>query len=249
MPVQYKKRKTSIIVIAVIASAILYFAGVFSGLYANKLIREETQEGITTLKKETKQDLEDLQSYIDFLDGSLKNMQLEQTFMETLTQEQMCNFSEVSLKELFKQLGYYWEKLPFRIEEYERYNEPSEEYKILKQQYAHLSIRTWIIARNQYEKCGRKMLHGLYFYSADCEECIKQGEELDELSKRARAAGIDMVVFPIDFYMKENIVANLKDYYKINSTPALILNDEVFQGRLFTAQELFPSQLVENEKK
>lgn len=241
MIIQNQSKKKYIILFAVIASIILYLAGVFSGLYANKLVREATEEDISKLKQETLQDLESLQNYIAFLDSNLKSMQLEQTFSETLTKEEMCTFSIISLNELFKQLGYYWDRLPFRIEEYEKYNELSDEYNLLKQQYAHLSIRTWILARNQYEKCGMDLIHGLYFYSADCEECIHQGEQLDKLNEKAKALNKEIVMFPIDFYLDDPIVTNLKKYYGINSTPAIIVNDKVFQGRLFSSDELLPA--------
>jgi len=188
MTEQSPKRR-HIIIFAVAISIILYLAGVFSGLYANKLIKESTQRDIFNLKTETSKDLELLQNYIDFLDSNLKDMQLEQTFVETLSNEEMCSFSAISLNELFGQLSYYWSKLPYRIEEYEKYNQLSEEYKTLKKQYAHVSIRTWILARSQYEKCNINLVHGLYFYSADCEECINQGEQLDILGKNINHQG------------------------------------------------------------
>lgn len=235
---QILKRKY-IVFFAIITSMILYLAGVFSGLYANKLVKESTQKDIFDLKTETSKDLELLQNYINFLDSSLKDMQLEQTFIETLNDEQRCIFSSISLNDLFSQLSYYWSKLPYRIEEYEKYNELSEEYKTLKKQYAHVSIRTWMLARSQYEKCNINLIHGLYFYSADCEECVKQGEQLDALGKNVRQQGTEIIMFPIDFYLKEPIVENLKKYYDIKSTPAIVINDKVLQGRLFTASELF----------
>ena len=242
---EQRPKRMHIILFAVIASIILYFSGVFSGLYANKLVKESTKQDIDLLKEETQQDLDVLQTYIDFLDSNLKSMQLEQTFSETLTEEEMCDFSVISLNELFKQLSYYWDRLPFRIEEYEQYNVPSEEYNLLKQQYAHVSIRTWILARNQYEKCDTNLVHGLYFYSSDCDECIKQGEQLDKFNEKVRKSGMEVVMFPIDFYLEEPIVANLKTYYGIEKTPAVIVNDKVFQGRLFKAYELLPKEVTE----
>jgi hypothetical protein len=233
-------KRTGIILFAVIVSIILYLAGVYSGLYANKLIRKETEEGIRSLREETEQDLEALQSYVSFLGTNLKNMQLEQTFIQTLDHEQMCNFSIISFNELINQLRFYWARLPFRIEEYERNNPLSEEYLLLKQQYAHLSIKTWILAKNQYDKCNMDIVHGLYFYSANCENCVEQGEQLDELNKRVRATGRDMIMFPIDFDSNETIIKNLKKYYNINSTPAIMINDNVLQGRVFTTEELTP---------
>ena len=91
--------------------------------------------------------------------------------------------------------------------------------------------------------------HGLYFYSADCKECIEQGEQLDKLNNKVELSGKEMVMFPIDFNMDEPIVSNLKKYYRIDSTPAVIINDQVFQGRLFTAGELFSAQNTTGARK
>jgi len=242
---QEQKKRNYIILFAITASIVLYLSGVLSGLYANKIVEKSTARDISSLKLETSKDLDILQRYVNFLDTNLKNMQLEQTFTESLTEEEMCSFSIISINELFNQLSYYWDRLPYRIEEYERYNEPVEEYNLLKQQYAHLSIRTWIMARSQHEKCNIDLVHGLYFYSADCEECIKQGEQLDKLNSMITEAGREIVMFPIDFYLEQPIVNNLKEYYGINFTPAIIINDKVFQGRLFKADELLPKDISE----
>jgi hypothetical protein len=234
--------KKTIILVAVVVSVILYLAGVYSGLHANKILKKETEEDIRSLKQETAEDLEAMENYVDFLDSNLKNMQLEQTFIETLSHEEMCDYLVISFNELISQLRFYWERLPFRIEEYERSNQLSEEYLLLKQQYTHVSIRTWILAKNQYEKCNMDIVHGLYFYSSDCETCVEQGEQLDEVNRKVRAIGKDMILFPIDFDSDEPMIKNLKEYYKIKSTPAVMINDKVFQGRVYKADELVPSK-------
>jgi len=233
------KRKI-VITLTIILSISLYLAGVFSGLYANKLISKETKEDIRVLKEETTQDLENLGGYIDILDTSLKNMQLEQTFLDSLEKEEMCIFSKISLRELFNQISLYWDRLPFRLEEYERDTELSEEYLLLRKQYTHISIRAWIIAKSQHDKCSKDIVHGLYFYSKDCKDCVNQGMQLDELSRTIRDSGKDFVMFPIEFNSEETIVKNLKKHYGINFTPAIMINDNVFQGRLYDAKELLP---------
>lgn len=238
------KKRTGIITLAIFVSIILYLAGVFSGIYSNRLSKAETQKDISSFKEETKQDIGDLREYIVFLDSNLKSMQLEQIFIETLSQDEMCSFLGISLEELVKQLNFYWSRLPFRLEEYERNNKPSEEYLLLKEQYTHLSIRTWLLAKKQYDKCRMNIVHGLYFYSADCEECVKQGEQIDKLSKMVSNAGSSMIMFPVDINSEESIIQNLKRYYGIHSTPAIIINDKVFQGRLFKASELVPLNLT-----
>ena len=231
------KRKT-IIVTAVIISVVLYMAGVLSGIFANKIVKEETKQDISALKKETRQDLDSLQTYVEFLDTNLKNMQLEQTFTETLNHDEMCKFSSISMNELVNQLGFYWSKLPFRLEEYEKNNKVTDEYLLLKDQYSHLSIRTWMLAKSQYERCSVNVVHGLFFYSANCDMCVDQGRQIDSLNKKISSGGSSLIMFPVDFNSKQMIVRSLKGYYSINSTPAIIINDKVFQGRLFTSEEL-----------
>lgn len=235
-----QKTRTVIITLAIIASIVLYLAGVLSGLFANTLVKKETEQNINILKQETEQYLKELENYIQFLDKNLKSMQLEETFSKTLTQKQKCEFFQISLNELVSQLGFYWDRLPFRIEEYEKNNIPSEEYILLKEQYTHLSIRIWILAKSQFEQCNTNIVHGLHFYSADCQECVKQGEEIDKLHSMVVAQGKDIIMFPIDFNSQDLIIKNLKNFYSINSTPALIINEKIHQGRLFTAEELLP---------
>jgi len=48
-----QRKKTYIILFAILASVILYLAGVFSGLYANKILKESTDKDIYNLKEKT----------------------------------------------------------------------------------------------------------------------------------------------------------------------------------------------------
>ena len=66
-------------------------------------------------------------------------------------------------------------------------------------------------------------------------------QKLDELNKKIREKGQDIVMLPIDINLNETIITNLKKYYGINSTPAIIVNDKVFQGRVFNSEELLPT--------
>lgn len=246
---EQKKRK-EVIIFAIIAAFVLYFSGVFSGLYAKDAmlqetesglsrLKQETQQDISELKVETKQDLVALSSYIGFLDANLKSMQLEATFADTLNESEKCEYSRITLDELVKKLGYYWGRLPFRLEEYEQSNEPTEEYLQLKDEYTYLSIRIWILAKRQSEECSTDIVHGLHFYSRECADCTRQGEQIDKLNRLVSESGRDLIMFPMDFDSEDPLITNLKRFYGINSTPAVIINDQVFQGRLFTAEELF----------
>ncbi len=244
-----QRRRKGVIAFAIFAAFILYVSGVFSGLYAKDVILEETASDISKLKQETQKDLSDfkvettqdlvtLSSYINFLETNLNSMQLEGTFAETLNDSQQCEYSRIALDELVKQLGYYWGKLPFRLEEYERENQPTPEYQKLKDEYTHLSIRVWILAKTQSEKCNSNIVSGLHFYSRQCEKCVDQGEQIDRLKRMVEESGKELLLFPIDFNSDEQIITNIKRFYSINETPALVINDKVFQGRLFEAEEL-----------
>lgn len=232
------QRRAFIVGAAVVISLALYLAGVWSGLYANRLLKRETNENILSLRAETKETMQFLENYVRVLDANLKNMQLEQVFTETLTHDDMCRFSAIIMDDLVQELGVYWSILPPRLEEYERNNILSEEYQTLKDQYTLLSIRAWILARDKYEKCHTDLVPGLYFYSADCPACIQQGMELDKLKKVFADGGKDFIVFTIDSALTSPLVNHLKDYYNINSTPAVVIDDVVYQGRLFTEREL-----------
>ncbi|MFH1174209.1 MAG: hypothetical protein V1725_03695 [archaeon] len=221
------KRKTGIIIAVIIMSILLYLAGVMSGLFANKL-----------LEQRTKQDLQSLRSYVDVLDANVKNMQLEQVFAETLSREEYCKFSAVSTNYLVGQLREYWLKLPFRIEEYEQTNKLSDTYLQLKKEYTQVSIRTWIVVRNKYSQCNAGLLPVLYLYNANCTSCTEQGKELDDIQRRALAEKKDILVLTVDSDADEIIIKTLKQYYGITSTPAIIIGNRVFQGRVFTADQL-----------
>ncbi|MEM4259616.1 MAG: hypothetical protein QXG00_00110 [Candidatus Woesearchaeota archaeon] len=234
---EYSNRRISIIIVAIIVSIILYLAGVFSGLYANNI-----------LKKETEKEINMLQNYVNFLDINLKNMQLEEGFMATLGEEQMCNYSIIAFNNIFDQISYYWDKLPYRLEEYEKNRTLSPDYLMLKKQYTDLSIRMWLLAKSRYTKCNASLVQGIYFYSSDCNNCIEQGEQLDELRRLVLKSNSDIIIIPIDYKINEPIINNIKSYYRIYSTPAIVINDKVLQGRVYTANELFENSLKNRQK-
>jgi len=243
------KNNKLIITVVIISSIFLYLAGVFSGLQASRIIEQKTEQDIETLKEETKQDIRFLQEdteeqveylneYIEFLETNLRSLQYEQAFAQTLEDKEQCRFSQITMGHLFSELARYWNILPYRIEQYEKENTLTDEYMVLKSQYTQLSVRTWMLAKSMHKQCDVDVVYGLHFYSTDCEDCVQQGEELDKLTSMVTDNGREFVLFPIDISSDESIVKVIKEYYRINSTPAVLLNDRVFQGRLYSAGEL-----------
>ena len=47
-----------------------------------------------------------------------------------------------------------------------------------------------------------------------------------------------VIVFTLDFNYPESALDLVKEYYQIKEVPAIIVNDKVLQGKLFTANEI-----------
>src|SRR3989338_3174966 len=201
-----------IIAVAILAAVMLYLAGVFSGLYANKIIREETQANLTSLRE-----------YVGILEETVKTQQLEQDFADTLDTRNRCQFSELSMNNLFSQLRNYWQKLPFRLEDYEKTNTVSNDLKL---QYTTASLQTWIIAKGVYGKCNTTLIPVLYFYSKNCSECIEQGKQLDEVQRNVANETAKAIVFTVDLEAPDPVILRLKNHYNITRTPAIIINED-----------------------
>jgi hypothetical protein len=217
--------RNAIITAAIVVSLIIYFAGLFSGLYANKVIKQNVQQDISLLK-----------NYTDTSTVELKNMLLLQFYSDKLSD---CKFSEMYVSHLHEQLYPYWEILPKRLEEYEKYNKITDEYVGLKREYFRLSLRIWLTAMNNYRKCNTtSFIPVLYFYSKDCETCIEQGKVLDKFNKEGIYAKKNIFVFPIDGYFEDDTIYLLEQYYNITKFPAVIVNDKVLQGGIIQAEDI-----------
>jgi thiol-disulfide isomerase/thioredoxin len=201
-------------------------------------LKNETQQDLQFIKDEAKQDFTVLSSYIKFLDNYLKNNQLEQQYLATLTQEQKCNFTSIRMEEINEQFKYYWDRLPFRMEEFEKENVLSEEYILLKQQYTQLTLRTWLIAKARNEECNDDQKLVLYFYTTECDTCVKQGEILDELKESVIADGDNIMIFTFDLDSDSSIIKFLKKDMNIESVPAIMIDELIYQGRVFSLDEL-----------
>lgn len=243
------KYPRSIIALVLVMCALLYIAGVLSGLYANRITEERTRDSLSVLQRETREDIEayqtgtagqisTLNSYITFLEANINTVQVQQDFLATVPNADQCTFSEISMRHLTDQLQLYRNRLPYRLEEYERETQLTEEYHILKQQYNALSIRTWVFARKMAAECDSDLVHGLYFYTAACMTCARQGEELDAFTRSLQEEGHDVMLFTIDAEADDPMVTFLQTYYNITKVPAVIVNDRVFQGPFTDVEEL-----------
>lgn len=220
------KRKFAI-VIALVLSVLLFFTGLISGLLANKIAEENAQK-----------ELGFLVNYVDTLDSELRSLQIQELFINSLEISEKCEFADAYFSSVGEGLNYYYTIFPNRLEEYEKNQDLTPEYLLLKKEYTRLSLRAWLVAKENRKNCDTAVLPILYFYSKDCVTCVRQGEILDMVKNEVFDQEKRVLIFTLDKDFDESAITLIKDYYSINKSPALIINEEVFQGRLYTSKEI-----------
>lgn len=100
----------------------------------------------------------------------------------------------------------------------------------LKRYYTLLQIKDYILTKKINEKCGKKRIPILYFYTTaeKCTECVKQSFVLTEL----RAKYPDLRVYSFDYNLDLSALRALIKIYKIDDTklPTLVVNEKKITG-------------------
>ena len=213
------------VILAAIMSLILYAAGVLSGLYASKIIKQQTEQDLDTIKLS-----------MEGFRSNLENIQIQQNFFNVLSDNENCNYSQLAMDYMVDELSYFWQKLPYRLEEYEQTHIEDEDYKKIKREYSFLALKAWIIATQNYDSCSSNLIPILYFYSSECKECITQGMYIDRLKQDLNNRNV--IAFAIDSSLNESSIELIKKYYHVTSSPELIISNEVLQGRAFNETEI-----------
>ena len=195
--------------VAGILSFILYLAGIFTGYFLQSSIFSEVEKNIDELKED------------------LENAQLEYMFL-TLKAKGSCQILSSLTNELTSRLYSILNEL-IKLE-----NRGDPKLQELKREYTLLAIRTWILKSNTKEVCEEDVLPILYFYSIPCEDCLEQGKILDELKSKYKGK---LLTFTVDAGVDLPIVQTLLKSYNITETPALVIEDEVYQG-LISKEEI-----------
>jgi len=219
--------RKQVLVLALLLSIALFGAGLYSGLVASSVIQKQNRQEFTQLL-----------DYVSRLKDELNSLQVEQLFIDSLDEREKCALSQNRFAEVAEQLDYYWKILPTRIETYEYKRTLTKQYQQLKSEYTKLSLRAWIIARDNYEKCHSNTIPVLYFYNQTCMNCSEQGVVLDTVKKQLKNMKKNVLVFTIDLNQDEPSVRLIRDYYNVSHVPALIINERVLQGKLFTKEEI-----------
>jgi hypothetical protein len=147
------------------------------------------------------------------------------------SETQFSLLSELSCKEigsssLAKEIGELSDKLSY-TEESRGSNDP--EVINLKKYYSLLEIKDYLLGQKITDRCGKKILSIIYFYSnkGDCPDCQKEGFVLTKL----RADYPDLRVYSFDYNLDLSAVRAIESIYKIdNKLPALLVGDTVHYG-------------------
>lgn len=99
----------------------------------------------------------------------------------------------------------------------------------LKQEYALLEIKDYILMQNMSQKCSFKPSFVLYFYSnkGDCPDCSNMGAVLTEL----RQEFPQVRVYSFDYNSEVSAVQTLENIYNIKKEfPALVIHNKAVYG-------------------
>lgn len=234
MPAKQPRKQTTVVAIALAAASLLFILGLLSGLYVSKQLAQRQTTEINTLVDY----VNGLEQYVTVLQDDLRTSQIQENFIASIPPSEACALTETYYRRLSQNLNYYWSILPTRLEAYEFNRELSDEYVQLKNQYTQLSLRAWMSSRSNALRCDATTIPVLYFYRPDCEACIRQGEALDQAKSMIQDDGFTIVSFAIDANAGEPTVELIEQYYGVTETPALIIGEEAYQGRVYSATEL-----------
>lgn len=214
-----KKIPKRVYIFSLVLSLILYVAGILTGILTERYLTSKTWR-----------EIQELQRNIEKIRYDVENLQLQDMLFLTLGRKESCEFLSSLMSEIENELSIFWSKLPPRLEEYELFEEVPESYNKLKKDYTFVALRAWIISLNLKEQCDPNILPVLYFYSRNCEECLKQGYAMDRFRELAKAIGKTPMVFTLDLEMEEPVLLVIRRIYNLTEAPSIILDSNVFKG-------------------
>lgn len=190
-------------IVAGIISIILYITGILTGVYISN-IPNSVEEGISSIRT----DMEKIeQEYVLF----------------SLRGKESCAILPSLADEIASKLNLVVNDL-IRLE---NEGETGSKFTELKKTYASLSVRAWILRSAINENCEQNILPILYYYSIPCEDCIQQGNILDNMRSRFNN---NVSIYVLDKNIDLQIVKTLVKSHDVQKTPTLVIGDTIRQG-------------------
>lgn len=204
---------TKILILSIIFTLIFFFVGIYVGMKIFEyLYYKELFQKIEYLYVQTRNLNEEIESnkgilMLDFLDNETKCRLLK----NTIEKVRDYSFNVVA------------KNMPYRLEEYEFYYKPSEEYLKLKREYMKMMTTTYFLTMKYKKECEKDILTLLYLYSSNCgTPCINQGQELDKLKN----LNFNLYFFIIDKDFDLNEIKFITEIFNIDRTPSIIINEK-----------------------
>jgi len=121
----------------------------------------------------------------------------------------------------------------------------NEQIVYLKDYYALLQIKDYLLSKRVTEKCGKKSVFIIYFYGteAECPKCKEQEYVLDYLRKTYP----DLRVYAFDYNSKLSATRTILSLYKTKGSLPLLIVNGISESGLQTREEII-SHLPKNLK-
>ena len=156
------------------------------------------------------------QSEIDRLRNQVDNMQLQEMF---ITGE------KVDCKIMYSTMGSLSYSLYDMVNRLKSTSPDAPQFYENKKQADFLSLKAWIVAKTIRETCTGDIMPILFVYSSNCPECTMQDSVLQNVKDKYPG----VLVYAIDFNLNESSIKLVKDAYEIKSTPAMIIDQSLYQ--------------------
>lgn len=118
----------------------------------------------------------------------------------------------------------------------------------LKKYYSLLEMKDYMLGLELSQKCSFKPIYILYFYTADCSDCEKQGYALTALREKYP----ELRVYSFDADLDLSAISTLETIYKVSNThlPALVINEKLYTDfqSIETIEKLIPDLKKSLEK-
>lgn len=102
----------------------------------------------------------------------------------------------------------------------------------MKQEYSILSIKHWLFMKKISDECNRNMTLILFFYSNKenvNQDSKNQGVVLDYFYDKNKEKH-EIYIYALDYDLDNSAIMTLKNVFKIQSTPTLVINDVKMTG-------------------
>ncbi|MBI1969571.1 hypothetical protein HYS48_02655 [Candidatus Woesearchaeota archaeon] len=162
-------------------------------------------------------------SNIDTLEREIRTDVLGAELQYRLILENPCNVTDPGV--LTEQLYEIGSRLDFMESELGKDNQ---QVLGLKEFYSMLEIQHWLLLRRTKAVCNKEYDLILYFYSnlGDCDACELQGHVLNYMHEKYP----EINIYSFDINMQNPVLQTIRDLYRIQTPPTLIINDKVSVG-------------------